>query len=1054
MSNRIYHQNHQTVAPKDSHHLYQLERLRQWLSKALIHGKNETSLLMEVCRLVVEVGNYPSCSLIMYTPDQNFERGARYPDSSPAHSEFDHSLYEQALHDLRTYHVIHPEQQTPPASFNKQPVILIPLSDLSSTIFGILEICLPSAEQDLRENSMLKAIADDIACRLSELRQINGYQQQIKRLNTEKKRQGEFLSYLQRIDQITRILQSAGDPQYIMRRALDLILDIFRVSKALLSGPCDPAAKYWSIRVMAHTDEQPPLMKQNSQYPLLEEGVDFFNRLLASQDPVMFGEGSEQPVPSQLQQQYDNPPPISGMAIAVYPLTGEPWTLTIITIGSKRTWSTLDQKIFKEIGRRLSMGLTTWLNYQHLEAREAELQSLVRAIPDLAWQKDREGHFRNCNQELENLFGTSKENIIGRTAADFYPPEQARIFDEEDLWVINQGQPLHIEHWITFTKTGHKGLFELSKNPVFDSRGNVIGLVGIGHDVTERRRAEQELRIAATTFNSQEAIAITDAENRILRVNQAFCDISGYSCEDVVGKTPNLLSSGRHDSAFYDSMWQQLNEFGHWQGEIWNRRKNGEIYPEWLSINVVRDNQGEITNYVGTFLDLTSNKQAEQEIERLAFYDLLTGLPNRRLFMDRLRQAQTNRARSNHNNAVILVDLDNFKVLNDSGSHDIGDQLLVQVAERLQNFIFEGDTAARLGGDEFIVLLEELSDNPHHAASQAKQVAEQIQQLLTLPYTIADQIYHSTPSIGVTMMVSTDEQAEDLVRQADIAMYQAKNAGRNTIRFFDPQMQSVLTQRATLESELRAAVDNGEFQLHYQPQVDSTGIIIGAEALIRWRHPVRGIIYPDQFIPLSEQTGLIELLGQWALEQACRQLMRWSEEDRTQNLILAVNVSARQFHQDNFVEQVSQAISDSGACINRLKLEMTETMILGDVPGAITKMKQLQSMGIGFSLDDFGTGYSSLSYLTQLPLEQVKIDRSFIQSLPHNENNATVVQTIISLTRSLGLKVIAEGVETEAQRQFLNQHGCLHCQGYLFSRPVPIERFEQLLDVHDNHRHG
>ena len=1044
INRQLHHDEMIFISEQNAH---PLERLRQWISRTLIRADDELLLRKEICRLTVEIGRYSQCSFIAWdSAQQAFSRTDHSHDHQPARIIFDHPIYAHILKTGQFRHVPFAHLKRVVAPAGALSAILIPVVDCNGTELAVMEVYLPMAEQNLQECSMLKTMADDIANRMSELRRIHQYQQQLNELSLLNERNKDHLSYLQNIDQVTRILQSAGDSRQIVQTALDLILDIFAVDKVLLSSPCDPDTDSWQIHIRSHRPQYPPILELNTKLPVMPEAAAFFKALLQSEEPVAFGSGAVFFSPTGQKQRYSTPLLASkALATAIYPKSDAPWVLTIISMDSNHDWSAIDRKVFKEIGRRLSMGLTTWLNYEHLEEREAQLQSLVRAIPDLVWQKDKDGKFLNCNRELEALFGVPIQEIIGKSSFDFYPQEQAEIFSEEDRLVITEGQSIHSEHWMTFVKTNYQGLFELTKRPILDTHGNVIGLVGIGHDVTERKQAEQELRIAATTFNSQEAIAITDARTNILRVNQAFCDISGYSSEEVVGKTPRMLASGRHDNTFYEQMWRQLRQHGHWKGEIWNRRKNGEIYPEWLTINTVKDAYGNVSNYVGTFLDLTSNKQAEQEIQRLAFYDLLTGLPNRRLFMNRLKQAQTNRSRSEHINAVILIDLDNFKVINDSGGHAIGDSLLVQVAERLQSFIFEGDTAARLGGDEFIVLLEELSINPQHAASQTKNIAEQILQLLAQPYTIGGHIYHSTPSIGVTMMVSPEEEIDDLIRQADIAMYQAKNAGRNTLRFFDPQMQSSLTQRASLEMELREAIEQQQLQLHYQPQVNESGHIIGAEALVRWHHPVRGMIFPDQFIPLAEQSGLILPLGQWVLEHACRQLHIWSGEQATRELVLAVNVSARQFRQDNFVELVQQSLTGSGASSSRLKLEMTETLILDDVNGTIAKMRQLENIGIGFSLDDFGTGYSSLSYLTQLPLEQVKIDRSFIRNLPNNDNDAMVVQSIISLTQSLGLKVIAEGVETEEQKDFLNQYGCQHCQGYLFGRPIPITDFELLL---------
>ena len=438
-------------------------------------------------------------------------------------------------------------------------------------------------------------------------------------------------------------------------------------------------------------------------------------------------------------------------------------------------------------------------------------------------------------------------------------------------------------------------------------------------------------------------------------------------------------------------------------------------------------------------------KEAEKKIEHLAYYDPLTGLPNRRLFRDRLRQALAGCARSGSKGALLFIDLDNFKILNETAGHEVGDQLLVEASRRICGCIRHGDTAARLGDDEFVVLLEGLSGARQEAAAETNEVGERILSALAQPYAIARRLQHSSASIGVTLFVDAVDSLDELLKQADIATYQAKSAGRNTLRFFDPEVQGALAARTVLESALRLAIHDRQFILFYQPQVDSLGGVIGAEALLRWRHPERGLVSPDEFISLAEETGLILPIGQWVLEAACARLKDWAGDARRRELRLAINVSASQFRQADFVERVRLALERSGAAAAKLELELTESLIINDAEATIEKMRALKELGVGFSLDDFGTGYSSLSYLTRLPLDQVKIDRSFVRNLPDSANDAAVVQSIITLAKSLRLAVIAEGVETEAQRQFLERHGCPTYQGFLFSAPVDIADFERLL---------
>lgn len=435
----------------------------------------------------------------------------------------------------------------------------------------------------------------------------------------------------------------------------------------------------------------------------------------------------------------------------------------------------------------------------------------------------------------------------------------------------------------------------------------------------------------------------------------------------------------------------------------------------------------------------------EKRIEHLAFYDPLTELPNRRLLMDRLQQAMSSNARSGRMGALLFIDLDNFKLLNDTSGHDVGDRLLIEVAHRLSSCVREGDTISRLGGDEFVVMLEDLGEAAAEAAAQAKGVAAKILAALNAAYSIAGRELHSTPSIGATLFAGTESTVDELLKQADIAMYQAKAAGRNTLRFFDPDMQAALAARAEMETALRMGLQGNQFVLHFQAQVQAGVGVVGAEALLRWQHPTRGMVSPAQFIPLAEETGLILPIGQWVLEQACARLAAWSADVRYRHLSLAVNVSARQFRQPDFVDRVRLALEHAAAPAGRLKLELTESLVLDNIDDTIDKMHILKALGVSFSMDDFGTGYSSLSYLTRLPLDQLKIDQSFVQNLPNNPTDAVVAQAIITLAKSLGLEIIAEGVETQAQRQFLADYGCPTCQGYLFSKPEPLAAFESRL---------
>ena len=572
----------------------------------------------------------------------------------------------------------------------------------------------------------------------------------------------------------------------------------------------------------------------------------------------------------------------------------------------------------------------------------------------------------------------------------------------------------------------------------------VVLLWALWVNLARKRRAEAELRIAAKAFELQVAMIVTDQEATILKVNQAFTETTGYSAEEAIGQKTSMLKSGRHDKSFYRDFWKQLTDTGSWQGVIWNRRKNRSIFAEWITINAVYDVNGAITNYVCSFSDITHNKEAEAEIHRLAYYDQLTQLPNRRLLQDRIGQALASAARNGAYGAILFLDLDNFNTLNDTQGHDKGDQFLIVMAKRIQDALRRADTVARLGGDDFAIILEDLGSFSCEAAARTKRTALFLGSVIAEPARLGAYEAISTSSVGICLFDGS-ETVEQLLKNAEIAMYQAKAGGKNGLRFYDPQMQAALDQRSALESDLRQALNNQELLLYYQSQVDRSGHIIGAEILLRWKHPQRGFISPADFIPLAEETGLILPIGDWVLESACRQIAAWSGHPRAHHLQVAVNVSSRQFRQDDFVDRIHAVLERTGVDPTRLKLELTESLVLDDIEHTAEKMQRLKTMGVSFSMDDFGTGYSSLAYLARLPLDELKIDRSFVLNVPGSHNDEIIAQTIITMGHSLGMNVTAEGVETAAQHAFLNAQGCHRYQGYFFGKPVPIVEFVDLL---------
>ncbi len=670
-----------------------------------------------------------------------------------------------------------------------------------------------------------------------------------------------------------------------------------------------------------------------------------------------------------------------------------------------------------------------------LELTQSAQHSLLAALDDMVALYQREGEAKVAQLETaETVFWVLTLLLLGLEAALIFRPF-AR----------------HVQHII--------GKLQATTAELTVHRTNLEGLVNqrtqeLQQQTQALKASQDQLRIAAIAFNAQMGMTVCDAHNTILQVNQAFTDITGYTAEEVVGKTPHVLSSGRHSDAFYQAMFASIAKDGMWAGEIWNRHKNGGVFPEWLTITAVKDDAGCITHYVAAFSDISERKAAESQIRNLAFYDPLTNLPNRRLLLDRLELAMAASSRTEAFNALLFIDLDNFKNINDTLGHHVGDQLLRQAAQRISEQVRMEDTVARFGGDEFVVMLEDLADSTDQAVVFAENIGLKILHTLHQPYSLGELICTSSASIGVALFSGLRESIDDLLKRADISMYQAKASGRNALRFFDPEIENILQAKALLETELREALAQQQFCLYYQPQVLADGTVAGAEALVRWRHPQRGMVSPAEFIPVAEQLGLIVQLGQWVLETACEQLARWQTQKDMANCMLSVNVSVVQFRRADFVDRVISALTRTGAQPSRLKLELTESLLVDDVDDVIEKMTTLKTLGVTFSLDDFGTGYSSLAYLSRLPLDQLKIDQGFVRDIETSENAVAICAATISLAHSLRLKVVAEGVETQAQLYFLTTvHHCDLIQGYLFSRPLPLEEFEAL-SFEVKHRSG
>ena len=665
-----------------------------------------------------------------------------------------------------------------------------------------------------------------------------------------------------------------------------------------------------------------------------------------------------------------------------------------------------------------------------------------------------DGEILTCNPRFSAIVGYSQDELPGMKVKQITPPEFL-VQSDEVLHRPGIGGP-DFPSWEKpyVRKDGSLTWVRLTASIQRDGQGHPLHLITFVEDINARKNAEDALTGAARALKTSESryrtvfqtildsVVIGRAsDGMFIEANEAFLRLTGFERDEVIGKTAAELNIWGGDSDLHTITEAFQNNASFRDLEVRFRKKNGDVL--WGVVSASRIDLDGVPCILSVTRDISAFKAAEDKIRDLAFYDPLTRLPNRRLMLDRVQQVLTNSTRIPRKLALLFVDLDNFKVLNDTLGHQTGDQLLQEVANRLTVSVRESDTVARLGGDEFVVMLPLLSGSPEDAAAQAKAVAEKIFSALANIYFLNGREVRSRSSIGITIFGTPHRNPNEILQQAEIAMYQAKAAGRAAIRFFSADLQAAVNARAILEEELRQSIKAGQFVFHYQPQVDCNGII-GAEALLRWKHPQRGILLPGEFISLAEETGLILDLGNWCLENACAQIAAWASQERMSQFAVAINISARQFCQTDFVDQVLGALRRTGANPTMLKLELTEGMLANDIEDMIAKMTELRAHGLSFSLDDFGTGYSSLSYLKRLPLDQLKIDRAFVRDILSDVSSGAIAQTIVSLGKAMGLSVIAEGVETEGQRDFLRNLGCSSFQGYLFSRPMPAEQFEKL----------
>jgi diguanylate cyclase (GGDEF)-like protein/PAS domain S-box-containing protein len=885
-----------------------------------------------------------------------------------------------------------------------------------------------------------------ISAGTSDLSRVNiQLQQEIKERQRAEQALRANVRHLEHLSQITMVMGETFDPDELLTNIISKIRMIFNVDRTWLLYPCDLGSKTWRIPVEATVPAYPGLFLADEEMPVDAETAQCFTEALNTGEPVI-----RCPItsPTPLEKRFSV---LSTMNIALRPQYGKPWLLGLHQCSYMRPWTEEEEYLFKDIACRLA----SILDATHLQRKLKQSEERLR----LALKGARVGLWDWNIQTGEAYFSPLWQTMLGfkrgEIAPNFlswknriHPEDVGAVLQKVDESLIGQRSFYETEFRLRSKDRSWVWIQARGEVVKWDKAGKPLRAVGTHTDISQRKQTEEKLKLDAVVFeNTSEGVIITDTENRILAVNKAFTEITGYEAAEMIGKTPQILYAGEQCKQSYSDIKALMEVSGHWQGEIWNRRKQGEIYPQWSNISQVKDENGRVSHYVYVFTDITILKESQDKLEHLAHHDPLTNLPNRLLFSIRLEHALARCRREGGKVAVLFFDLDRFKHINDSLGHPVGDQLLICVSERLRNTIREEDAVARLSGDEFMVLLEGLA-----VAEDVVNVAKKTLQALAKPFDLNTHVVYITCSIGISLFPDDAPDSEILLKNADTALYRAKDRGRNSFQFFTKELTVAAKHRVMLESSLRHAIEDDTLELFYQPQVSlSTDNIVGAEALVRWQHPQLGLLTPERFLPVAEETGIVLELGNWVLHRACTQAKIWQQHGLPQ-LRIAVNISPLQVARGGLLEIVQRVLEDSGLEPCYLELEITEGLLLERTEQTFNTLNSLTELGVSLAIDDFGKGYSSLNYLKRFNLHTLKIDQSFIQNIPNDSNDMAIVRAIIALAKSLRLNVIAEGVETRAQQQVLRAHGCDQVQGFLFAAPVEVSKFMEYVCTKTNQR--